>query len=92
MREGIDFASEVTFQQNLAQVPASRAFAMAEMGKAGVQFYVPTADELGQWKEAAGHQRKEWDEWKVELGGSIANFDKLLEAANTQGKYFVHDV
>lgn len=92
VREGIDFASEVTFQQNLAQVPASRAFAMAEMGKAGVQFYVPTADELGQWMEAAGHQRKEWDEWKVELGGSKANFDKLLAAANTQGKYFVHDV
>jgi TRAP-type C4-dicarboxylate transport system substrate-binding protein len=92
VREGIDFASEVTFQQNLAQVPASRAYAMAEMAKAGVQFYVPTADELGQWKEAAGHQRSEWDEWKVELGGSKANFDKLLAAANTQGKYFVHDV
>ncbi len=92
VREGIEFASEVTFQQNLAQVPASRAFAMAEMGKAGVQFYVPTADELAQWKEAAGHQRPEWDEWKVELGGSKANFDKLLEAANTQSKYFVHDV
>jgi TRAP-type C4-dicarboxylate transport system substrate-binding protein len=29
VQEGIAFASEVTFQQNLAQVPASRAFAMA---------------------------------------------------------------
>ena len=92
IQEGIDFASEVTFAQNLAQVPASRAFAMAEMAKAGVKFYVPTADELDQWKEAGGHQRKEWDEWKINLGGSIANFDKLLEAANTQGKNYVHDV
>jgi TRAP-type C4-dicarboxylate transport system substrate-binding protein len=92
VQEGIAFASEVTFQQNLAQVPASRAFAMAEMAKAGVKFYVPTADELAAWKEAGGHQRKEWDEWKVKLGGSIATFDKLLEAANTQSKYFVHDV
>ena len=92
VQEGIAFASEVTFQQNLAQVPASRAFAMAEMAKAGVKFYVPTADELAAWKEAGGHQRKEWDEWKVKLGGSIATFDKLLEAANAQGKYFVHDV
>ncbi len=92
VQDGIDFASEVTFAQNLAQVPASRAFAMAEMAKAGVRFYVPTADELAQWKEAGGHQRKEWDEWKIKLGGSIAAFDKLLEAANTQGKYYVHDV
>ncbi len=92
VQEGVDFASEVTFAQNLAQVPASRAFAMAEMAKAGVKFYVPTADELAQWKEAGGHQRKEWDEWKIKLGGSIANFDKLLEAANTQGQNYVHDV
>ena len=82
----------MTFQQNLAQVPASRAYSMAEMAKAGVKFYVPTKDELAQWAEAAGQQRKEWDEWKVELGGSVANFEKLLEAANTQGKYYVHDV
>ncbi len=92
VQEGIDFASEVTFAQNLAQVPASRAFAMAEMAKAGVKFYVPTKDELAQWVEAGGQQRKEWDEWKIKLGGSIDNFNKLLGAANTQGRYYVHDV
>ncbi len=92
VQEGIDFASEVTFQQNLAQVPASRAYSMAEMAKAGVKFYVPTKDELAQWVEAGGHQRKEWDEWKIKLGGSITTFNKLLEAANTQGRYYVHDV
>ena len=92
VQEGIDFASDVTFAQNLAQVPASRAFAMAEMAKAGVKYYVPTKDELAQWKEAAGQQRKEWDEWKVKLGGSLDNFNKLLEAANTRGRHYVHDV
>ena len=92
VQEGIDFASEVTFQQNLAQVPASRAFAMAEMAAAGVKFHSLTKDEYAQWVEAAGQQRKEWDDWKKELGGSIATFDKLYEAANTQGKYTVHDV
>ncbi|MCK4866875.1 MAG: TRAP transporter substrate-binding protein, partial [Alphaproteobacteria bacterium] len=92
VQEGIDFASEVTFQQNLAQVPASRAFAMAEMAKAGVKYHSLTDDEYAQWVEAAGQQRKEWDEWKKELGGSIATFDKLFEAANTQSKYTVHDV
>jgi TRAP-type C4-dicarboxylate transport system substrate-binding protein len=91
-REGIEFASEVTFAQNLSQVPASRAFAMAQMAEAGVKFYVPTADELGQWAEKAGHQRPEWNDWKKKLAGSIANFDTMLEAANTQGRYYVHDV
>jgi TRAP-type C4-dicarboxylate transport system substrate-binding protein len=92
VQEGIDFASEVTFQQNLAQVPASRAFAMAEMARAGVKYHSLTDDEYAQWVEAAGQQRKEWDDWKNELGGSIATFDKLFEAANTQGKLTVHDV
>ena len=92
VREGIDFASEVTFQQNLAQVPASRAFAMAEMAAAGVKFHALTKDEYAAWVETAGQQRKEWNEWKVQLGGSIATFDRLLEAANTKSKYNVHDV
>ena len=92
VREGIAFASEVTFRQNLAQVPASRAFAMAEMAAAGVKFHSLSKDEYAAWVEAGGQQRKEWDEWKVKLGGSIANFEKLREAANTQGRYYVHDV
>jgi TRAP-type C4-dicarboxylate transport system substrate-binding protein len=92
VQEGIDFASEVTFRQNLAQVPASRAFAMAEMAAAGVKFHSLTKDEYAAWVEAAGQQRKEWDEWKVKLGGSIKTFNTLLEAANTQSKYIVHDV
>lgn len=92
VRDGVMFASEVTFQQNLAQVPASRAYAMAEMAKAGVKYYVPSTDEIGAWAKAGGHQRAEWDDWKKELGGSIATFNKLLEAANTDGMYRVHDV
>ena len=71
---------------------ASRAFAMTEMAKAGVKFYVPTKDELAQWAEAAGQQLKVWDEWKIKLGGSLKNFDKMYEAAQTQGRYYVHDV
>lgn len=91
-QEGIRQASEITFNQNLAQVPASRAFAMAEMAKAGTKYYVPNEDELKQWEEKAGAQRPEWDALKKELAGDLATFDKFREAANTQGKYFVHDV
>ncbi len=91
-RGGVKAGAEITFQQNLAQVPASRAFAMAEMAKAGTSYYVPNADELNQWKEAAGAQRSEWDGLKNELAGSLAKFGEFAEAAETQGRYFVNDV
>src|SRR3546814_7007527 len=62
LRDAIAYASEITFLQNLAQVPASRAYSMAEMTTAGVQFYVPTDDEIAAWAEACGHQRPERSE------------------------------
>ncbi len=91
IQEQIEFASEVTSHQNLSKVPAARAYAMSEMSKTGVQFYTPTADELEQWVKKGGHQNSEWDSYKKELAGSIGEFDKLLEAANTQGRYYVND-
>jgi TRAP-type C4-dicarboxylate transport system substrate-binding protein len=91
-QNGIYQAADITFQQNLAQVPASRAFAMAEMAKAGVRFYAPNEDELDQWKKVAGAQRSEWKDLKEKLAGSLAMFGKFREAAETQGKYYVNDV
>ena len=91
VKEGIEFASEITAQQNLAKVPAARAYAMAEMHQAGVQFYSPTDGELEEWVKAGGHQRPEWDTYKTELAGSMAAFAKLDEAANTPGLLYVHD-
>lgn len=92
VQEGIEFASEITSRQNLAKVPAARNYAMAEMSKAGVEFYVPTADEKEQWVAAAGAQLPAWDGIKEELVGSLANFDKLQEAANTYNNFYVHDI
>ena len=92
VQEGIDFASEMTFQQNLAQVPASRAYAMAEMAASGVQFYTPTEDELAQWVEACGAQRPEWDDIKKKLAGSLDSFERMREAAQTRSRFYVHDV
>lgn len=91
VQEGIEFASEITSQQNLAKVPAARNYAMAELRKSGVEFYSPTDDELAQWEAAGGYQRSEWDEFKTELAGSMGDFDKLVEAAGTQSRYYVHD-
>ena len=91
VQEGIDFASEVTSRQNLAKVPAARAYAMAELNKSGVEFYSPTEDELAEWVERGGHQRPEWDDFKKELAGSIEAFERLREAAETPSGFNVHD-
>jgi len=91
VQEGIDFASEITSQQNLAKVPAARNYAMAELTKAGVEFHSLSADQLAVWQETGGYQRSEWDDFKAELAGSMDTFAKLEEAANTMGRYYVHD-
>ncbi len=91
VQDAIDWASEMTFHQNLAKVPSSRAYAMAEMRKSGVEFHSLTEQQLAEWKDAAGYQRPEWDSFKKELAGSMEVFEKLVEAAGTRGKYYVHD-
>ncbi|HKL45497.1 MAG TPA: TRAP transporter substrate-binding protein [Roseovarius sp.] len=91
VQEGIMWGSEMTAHQNLAKVPSARAYAMAELVKAGVQFHSLSDDQLAEWQDAGGYQRSEWDEFKVELAGSMETFAKMEEAAGTQGKYYVHD-
>jgi TRAP-type C4-dicarboxylate transport system substrate-binding protein len=91
VQEGIEFASEITAQQNLAKVPAARNYAMAELRKSGVEFHSLSDDQLGEWKAAGGFQKTEWDGFKKELAGSMDAFNKLEEAAGTMGRYYVHD-
>ena len=91
VQEGIDFAGEITAQQNLAKVPAARAFAMSELTKSGVEFHSLSQDQLAEWQAAGGYQRSEWDEFKLELAGSMDAFNRLEEAAGTMGRYYVHD-
>ena len=69
-----------------------RVVKQAELAEAGVEFYSPTPSELQQWKDKAGHQLPVWDATKIELIGSLDKFNTLLEAANTQGKLYVHDI
>jgi TRAP-type C4-dicarboxylate transport system substrate-binding protein len=91
VQEGLEFAGEVSAQQNLAKVPAARAYAMSELSKAGVEFHSLSEDQLAVWKETGGYQRSEWDQYKTDLAGSMGNFEKLEEAAGTMGRYYVHD-
>ncbi|NOE32914.1 MULTISPECIES: TRAP transporter substrate-binding protein [unclassified Ruegeria] len=91
VQEGIMWGSEMTAHQNLSKVPSARAYAMAELNKAGVQFHALSEDQLAEWQDAGGYQNADWDPFKTELAGSMENFEKLVEAAGTQGKYYVHD-
>tara|TARA_R110002072_G_scaffold3163_3_gene23604 strand:+ start:1071 stop:2339 length:1269 start_codon:yes stop_codon:yes gene_type:complete len=91
VQEGIEFASEITAQMNLAKVPSARNYAMAELRKSGVEFHSLSDDQLAEWQDAGGYQRSEWDEFKLELAGSMETFSKLEEAAGTMGRYYVHD-
>lgn len=91
VREGIEFAGEITTQQNLAKVPGARAYAQAELVKSGVQFHSLSESQLAEWQAAGGYERSEWDETKTELAGSMANFNALEEGANTRGRFYVHD-
>ncbi|MCV2874309.1 TRAP transporter substrate-binding protein [Defluviimonas sp. WL0050] len=91
VQEGIMFAGSITRQQNLAKVPAARNYAMSELRKAGVEFHTLSQDQLAEWQEAGGYQRPEWDKFKTDLAGSMDAFAKLEEAANTQGRFYVHD-
>jgi len=91
VQDGIMWGSEMTAHQNLSKVPSARAYAMAELAKAGVEFHSLSESQLAEWKAAGGYQRSEWDEFKVALAGSMDNFAMMEEAASTQGKYYVHD-
>ena len=91
VQEGIEFAGEITTQQNLAKVPAARAYAMSELRNFGVEFHSLSDDQLGEWQAAGGYQRSEWDEFKMELAGDMDSFARLEEAAGTMGRYYVHD-
>ncbi len=91
VQEGIMFASEMSFHQNLAKVPSARSYAMAEMEAAGVEFHTLDDDQLAAWKEAGGYQRSEWDDYKADLAGSMETFSALEEAAGTRARYYVHD-
>jgi TRAP-type C4-dicarboxylate transport system substrate-binding protein len=91
VQQGIENAGEITQAQNLAKVPAARAFAMSELTKNGVEFHTLNDDQLGEWKEAGGYLRPEWDKFKMDLAGDMDVFGRLDEAAGTMGRYYVND-
>jgi TRAP-type C4-dicarboxylate transport system substrate-binding protein len=91
MQTVFEDASRMTQLQAFQQLAPARTEAMRQMSAGGAKFYVPTADEFKLWVEACGEQRTEWNEDKIELAGSLANFDRLKAAANTKGSITAAD-
>ena len=88
---GFDEASRITQIQTFAQIEKARTESLRIMTATGTKFYNPTAAEFKRWAEQCGESRKEWDEDKIELAGSLAAFEKLKAAANTKGSITVGD-
>jgi TRAP-type C4-dicarboxylate transport system substrate-binding protein len=91
LQTAFDDASHKTQIETFAQIAPARTESMKIMSASGTKFYNPTAAEMKLWMDTCGEQRKEWDEDKIELAGSLANFDKLKAAANTKGPITVGD-
>jgi TRAP-type C4-dicarboxylate transport system substrate-binding protein len=81
--------AEQTQVAAFAQIANARALSIAEFTKAGCKFHTLSADEKKRWVDACGAQRREWDDIKKELAGSVATFDKLQTAATTKGRITV---
>ena len=94
LQDAIEEASDITFRQNLATVPASFAFAAAEMRRNGVQIHELESGAMDAFVKLGGYQRPEWNSFKEKALGSAAAFDKMLQAAETPapGRYTVDSV
>ncbi|MCS5595448.1 MAG: TRAP transporter substrate-binding protein [Porticoccaceae bacterium] len=91
VRERLDYASDVTARQAYAKMPAAESFAKADMMKSGVKFHDLSDDAMAEVKKLAGHQRPEYDQYKIKFAGSLANFDKLNEAAQQINPRYIID-
>ncbi|MCU0805588.1 MAG: TRAP transporter substrate-binding protein [Burkholderiales bacterium] len=91
LKVAFDQASEKTQIETFAQIEKARGVSMQQMAKGGAKFYNPTPAEFKQWVDQCGESRPEWNEFKIKLAGSLANFDVLKAAANTKGPITVSD-
>jgi TRAP-type C4-dicarboxylate transport system substrate-binding protein len=91
LKVAFDQASTKTQIETFGQIEKARIVSMKIMRDGGAQFYNPTPAEYKQWVETCGDSRKEWDEFKVKLAGSLDKFNELKEAANTKGPITVGD-
>ncbi len=90
-RKAFDDASAKTQVESFAQIEHARKEAMRIMSAEGCQFHQLSDEQYKTWVEACGEQKKEWDEFKIKLAGSLDSFEKFKKAANTKGPITVAD-
>lgn len=91
-RKGFDDATARTQVETFAQIESARNESMKIMASNGCQFHRLSDAELKLWVDACGEQRKEWDEFKIKLAGSLDKFEAFKKAANTKGPITVTDM
>lgn len=91
-RKGFDEATAKTQVETFAQIESARNESMKIMASNGCQFHKLSDAELKLWVEACGEQRKDWDEFKIKLAGSLDKFETFKKAANTKGPITVTDM
>ena len=91
LRHAFDAANEQTQIETFAQIERARTESMRILREGGCAFHNPTADEMKQWMDTCGEQRKEYEEFKVQFAGSLGAFDAFKTAANTKGPITVPD-
>ncbi|HRJ70122.1 MAG TPA: TRAP transporter substrate-binding protein [Beijerinckiaceae bacterium] len=91
-RKAFDDATAKTQIETFAQIESARKESMRIMEANGCAFHRLSDAEYKQWVDACGEQKKEWDEFKVKLAGSLDNFEKYKKAANTKGPITVTDM
>ncbi len=90
-RKAFDDASAKTQVESFAQIEHARKESMRIMSAEGCQFHQLSDEQYKTWVEACGEQKKEWDEFKIKLAGSLDSFEKFKKAANTKGPITVAD-
>jgi TRAP-type C4-dicarboxylate transport system substrate-binding protein len=90
LQDALDRAGQQAFEANLKVLSEYRSNSVQELREVGdVEVVELEESETNKWKDAMGHQRSEWDEWKEELAGDLETARKFQEAAQEQGDYDV---
>jgi len=84
-------AAELIFEDQLKAALDTARLTRRLFKQDGVTLYWPTENELSQWREVGGAQRKEWDDLKLELAGGEIEFQRFVKATQEAGKISIGD-
>lgn len=89
LREAIEAAAKLTFEQHLQQVNRVSDNCRQAFANANVKTYQLSNEQRAKWVEQAGHQKEEWQAVKSQLLGDVSLFEQLLEAAGANNQFSI---